>query len=336
MGDPWAKIDATKLRPLRAAGFQEPMLATLTDRRFSDPDWIFERKLDGVRVVVVRDGGTPQLFSRNNKVMDRAYPELVEALDAQPEKHFVADGEIVAFDGKQTSFSRLQPRIHLTDPTKARATGIEVFLYLFDLMAYSSVDLTQLDLRARKSLLRAGFQFDDPIRYATHRNESGEEYYQQACASGWEGLIAKRAKSTYQHGRSKDWLKLKCSYGQEFVIGGFTDPQGSRAEFGALLMGHYDNGEFRYSGKVGTGFDQRTLRDLRRRMEPLIRDTSPFSESVKDKVALKSVHWVQPELVVEIAFSEWTSDGRLRHPRYVGLRKDKPAREVVRESGSAV
>ncbi len=292
VGDPWAKIDPSRLRPLGAAGFQEPMLATLTDRRFSDPDWIFERKLDGVRAIVVRDGGRPQLFSRNNKTMDRAYPELVDALDDQPETRFVADGEIVAFDGRQTSFSRLQPRMHLTDPAKARATGIAVFLYLFDLLAYSSVDLTQLDLRARKTLLRAGFHFDDPIRYASHRNENGEDFYRQACASGWEGLIAKRAASTYQHGRSKDWLKLKCSYGQEFVVGGFTDPQGSRSDFGALLMGHYADGDLHYAGKVGTGFDQRTLRDLRRRMEPLIRSTSPFSHPVRDKVDERTVHWV--------------------------------------------
>jgi DNA ligase D-like protein (predicted ligase) len=335
MSDPLGRVDPAKLRPLGAVGFQQPMLATLTDRRFSDPDWIFERKLDGVRALVVRDGGRPQLFSRNNKNMDRAYPELVEALDRQPETRFVADGEIVAFDGRQTSFSRLQGRIHLTDPAKARATGIAVFLYLFDLLGYSSVDLRQQDLRARKSVLRAGFDFADPIRYSTHRNSDGEEFFKHACASGWEGLIAKRANSTYQNGRSKDWLKLKCAYGQEFVVGGFTDPQGSRSEFGALLLGHFANGEFRYAGKVGTGFDQRTLRDLRRRLEPLTRDSSPFSESIDDKVAVRTVHWVKPELVVDVAFSEWTGDGRLRHPRYVGLRLDKPAREVVRESGSA-
>jgi bifunctional non-homologous end joining protein LigD len=303
------------------------MLATLTDERFSSPDWIFERKVDGVRCLAVRDGDGTELWSRNHKSMSLSYPELCEALDQRGPDRFVADGEIVAFDGAQTSFAKLQARIHLTKPQDIERTGVTVYLYLFDLLVLGDADLTRRPLRERKRLLRAAFDFGGPVRYSTHRNEVGEEYYEEACEKGWEGLIAKRADAPYTSGRSRDWLKFKCVAGQEFVVGGFTDPQGSRQGLGALLVGYFQGGRLRYAGKVGTGYNAETLRMLEKRLGRRERDASPFA----DTVAEKGAHWVEPELVAQIGFTEWTTAGRLRHPRYLGLRQDKPAREVVRE-----
>jgi DNA ligase D-like protein (predicted ligase) len=313
--------------------WRQPMLATLTDARFSDPAWIFERKLDGVRVLVVRDGDDVTLWSRNHKPMNAAYPELVEAFAAQQPQRFVADGEIVAFEGDTTSFSRLQGRIHITDPARARRTGIAVYCYLFDLLVLGKSDLTRLPLRARKTVLRAALTFDDPLRFSAHRNTDGEAFYDEACRHGWEGLIAKRASSTYTAGRSRDWLKLKCGQRQEFVIGGFTEPRGARVGFGALLLGYYQDGDLRYAGKVGTGYDTATLQDLRVRLDALEQPDAPFTGRVH-VAGEPGVHWTRPELVAEVAFSEWTGDGRLRHPRFEGLRSDKAATDVVREAPS--
>jgi DNA ligase D-like protein (predicted ligase) len=307
------------------------MKAKLTDRPFSDPSWVFERKLDGIRATVRRDGGEVTLTSRTGKDLTSAYPELVEALEAEPASEFVADGEIVAFDGSRTSFERLQGRMGIHDPRLARMTGIPVYLYLFDLLEFEGHDLTGMPLRRRKAALRRAFSFHGPVRYTPHRNERGEELFEQACAKGWEGLIAKRADSPYRHGRSGDWLKLKCSFEQELVIGGFTPPQGSRKRFGALLVGYYEDGELRYAGKVGTGFSERTLAQLGDKLEALERPDSPFARNGLPRQA----RWVEPRLVAQIAFGEWTRDGKLRHPRYLGLREDKPAREVVRELPTA-
>jgi len=304
------------------------MLATLTERRFSDPGWIFERKLDGVRAIVSRDGGEPELWSRNRKPMGPRYPELVAVLRDSGGPRFVADGEIVAFDGAQTSFSRLQARIQLTDPARIERTGVRVYLYLFDLLVAGEHDLTRLPLRDRKRLLRRAFRFGDPLRMSAHRNTDGERLYREACAKGWEGLIAKRADSTYRSGRSGDWLKFTCVRDQELVIGGFTEPSGSRQGFGALLVGYYDGDRLRYAGKVGTGYDSKTLRMLRARLDRIRRDRSPFATPVKERGA----HWVRPELVAQIGFTEWTRDGMLRHPRYQGLRTDKRPADVVRET----
>jgi DNA ligase D-like protein (predicted ligase) len=305
-----------------------PMLATLTERRFSRSDWIFERKLDGMRAIAIREGGRTQLWSRNENRVDRSFPELVDALDEFGGSEFAADGEIVAFDHDQTSFARLQARIHLTGAAAIAATGVKAYYYLFDLLSLDGEDLTRLPLRDRKKRLRAAFDFTDPLRYSVHRNGDGEAFFAEACARGWEGLIAKRANSRYRSGRSPDWLKFKCVRDQEFVIGGFTDPKGSRAGFGALLVGYYEeDGRFRYAGKVGTGFDQRMLRDLRERMEGLAQRERPFADRIKEPA-----HWIRPEIVAQIGFTEWTPDGRLRHPRYLGERLDKPAEAVVRES----
>lgn len=306
--------------------FGEPMKAKLTERRFSDPGWLFERKLDGVRAIAIKSGGEVRLVSRTGRLLI-AYPELVEALAAEAAEELVVDGEIVAFEGVQTSFARLQGRMQIQDPEQARRTGIPVFLYLFDLLYFDGHDLRELPLRKRKSLLRRALVFADPIRYTSHRNERGEEYYREACAKGWEGLIAKRADSPYAGRRNGDWLKFKCSREQELVIGGFTPPQGSRKRFGALLVGYYEDGELRYAGKVGTGFSERALEDLGAKLERLRTDRSPFNGDGLPREA----RWVRPDLVGRFGFSEWTGDGKLRHPRYLGLRDDKRPREVVRE-----
>ena len=303
------------------------MLATLTDRRFSDPSWLFERKLDGVRALSERDGAVVKLWSRNGKRIDGSFPELAEALATCGGPRFVADGEIVAFDGSQTSFSALQPRIHLTDVKRIAATGVRVYYYVFDLLSYGGKDLRGTPLRDRKRMLRNAFTFTDPLRLSTHRDADGEALFEDACKRGWEGVIAKRADSLYQPGRSADWLKFKCVRDQEFVVGGFTEPKGSRSGFGALLVGYYDNGRLRYAGKVGTGYNQSVLRSLRERMAALEVHRSPFADRVREP----DVHWVEPELVAQIGFTEWTTDGRLRHPRFTGLRDDKAPAEVVRE-----
>lgn len=317
------------LPAVRSPGWRPMMLATLTEARFSDERWVFERKLDGVRALATRDGDSPpRLWSRNGNRVDRSYPELVDALAAHGPERFAADGEIVAFDGEQTSFARLQARIHLTDPRRVRATGVTVYYYLFDLLEVDGADLTGLPLRDRKRVLREAFTFDDPLRYSAHRNADGEAFYREACEHGWEGLIAKRAEASYHGGRSTDWLKFKCVADQEFVVGGFTDPQRSRVGFGALLVGYYDDGRLRYAGKVGTGYNTATLRSLRARMDALEQPESPFADPVRER----GVHWLRPELVAQIGFTEWTTDGRLRHPRYTGLRADKPAAQVVREA----
>jgi bifunctional non-homologous end joining protein LigD len=305
----------------------EPMKAKLTEDPFDDPGWVFERKLDGIRASVRRSGERATLTSRTGKDLTPAYPELVDALEAESATEFLADGEIVAFDGSRTSFERLQGRMGIHDPRLARMTGIPVFLYLFDLLEFDGHDLTDLPLLERKSALRRALSFEGPIRYTPHRREHGRRFFGEACSKGWEGLIAKRAASTYIHGRSRDWLKLKCAFEQELVIGGFTPPQGSRQHFGALLVGYYEGEELRYAGKVGTGFSQKTLADLAARMEAIEVPEAPFARDGLPKRA----RWVEPRLVGQFAFGEWTREGKLRHPRFLGLREDKRPREVVRE-----
>ena len=298
----------------------EPMKAVLTDERFSDPDWIFERKLDGIRCVAIKGERRVRLLSRNHLSLNGRFPEIVEALESDPATQFVLDGEVVAFDGAQTSFARLQQR---------GERPVAVFYYVFDLLHLAGEDTTALPLRERKALLRRALAFHGHVRLTPHRNADGEALYREACRKGWEGLIAKRADSPYVHGRSRDWLKLKCSSEQELVVGGYTPPKGSRTDLGALLLGYHEDGRLRYAGKVGTGFTRATLRDLAARLEPLRRERSPFADEIRERGAV----WVEPRLVAQIGFSEWTRDGRLRHPRFLGLRHDKPAEEVVRERG---
>jgi DNA ligase D-like protein (predicted ligase) len=309
--------------------WSSPTLATLTDERFSDQDWIFERKLDGVRCLAFRDGRNARLLSRNRQSLNGTYPEVVDALGAQKCTKFVVDGEIVAFEGRRTSFARLQGRLGITDPDAAVASGIRVFYYLFDLIHLDGGSTTELALTQRKRLLRKSFRFDDPLRYTTHRVKDGEAAYEAACRRGDEGVIAKLADAPYEGRRSPHWLKFKCSRDQEFVVVGYTAPKGSRVGLGALLLGYHDGDELVYAGKVGTGFDTATLRSLHKRLSPKEADSSTIS---RGRVNVPGAHWVRPTLVAQVAFSEWTRDGKLRHPRYVGLRTDKNADDVVRES----
>jgi len=309
--------------------WRAPTLATLTNERFSDPEWIFERKLDGVRGLAFRDGKHVRLMSRNRLSLNGTYPEIVEALTSQDTPRFVADGEIVAFEGRRTSFGRLQGRSGITDPDQARASGIPVFYYVFDLLHLDGNDTTQLPLIERKRLLRNEFQFADPLRYTTHRVKDGEAAYRAACERGDEGVIAKHADSPYEGGRSTNWLKFKCSRDQEFVVVGYTSPKGSRIGLGALLLGYHDDGDLVYAGKVGTGFDTATLRGLHERLSPTDQKAPPITKGLARE---PGAHWVRPTLVAQVAFSEWTRDGKLRHPRYVGLRTDKSPDDVVRET----
>jgi DNA ligase D-like protein (predicted ligase) len=305
-----------------------PMLATLTERRFSDPEWIFERKLDGVRLLAFKDGRSVRILTRNRELANASYPEVAEALEAQSARRFVVDGEVVAFDGSRTSFERLQHRMHVRDPERVRRTGVAVFLYAFDVPYANGFDCRELALRDRKAILRRLLSFEGPVRLTTHRNRDGEAFVEEACRRRWEGLIGKRAASTYQGRRSRDWLKLKCVNEQELVVGGYTDPQGSRTGFGALLLGYHDGDDLVYAGKVGTGFDREVLAGLTRRLRALERDGPPFTRGALPRTG---VHWVDPRLVAQVGFSEWTDDGQLRHPRFLGLREDKDAGEVVRE-----
>jgi len=305
-----------------------PMLATLVHDAFSDPDWIYERKLDGERCLAFKEDGVVRLRSRNRQALDGAYPEVVEALADQSADGFVIDGEVVAFAGRTTSFARLQERMQKTDPDAARATGVAVYYYVFDVLHCAGHDVTRVPLRERKGLLRDLLDFGDPLRFTAHRNEDGEAYLEDACRRGWEGLVAKDAGSRYVHSRSRKWQKFRCSRRQELVIGGFTEPQGERTGLGALLLGFYRDGELRYAGKVGTGFDRETLQRLRDRLDRRERQTPPFAGG---KLPHQGVHWVRPDLVAEVAFTEWTREERLRHPRYLGLRRDKTARKVRKE-----
>jgi bifunctional non-homologous end joining protein LigD len=310
------------LAPAPAPTHARLMKAVLSREPFSDPQWLFERKLDGIRCLAIRtgDGGPVRMLSRNDRDLSGRYPEVRDSLAAQPELRFALDGEIVAFDRGQTSFARLAQRGH---------RPVAVFYYVFDLLWLEGFDVRALELRTRKRLLRDALTTGGTLRLSTHRNGVGEEMFAHACRQGWEGVIGKRADSPYRETRSRDWLKFKCEAGQELVIAGFTAPRGSRTELGALLLGYYDDGQLRYAGKVGTGFDRETLQELGRQLRALRRDTSPFAtaESIREP----GITWVRPQLVAEVAFTEWTGAGRLRHPRYLGLREDKAAEQVVRE-----
>jgi bifunctional non-homologous end joining protein LigD len=338
--DPFARLPPgarSRLRPAPHPAWVDPMLATLTDRRFSDPGWLFERKLDGERCLAFRDGVGVRLLSRTRQRLEGTYPEVADALARLPVDDFVVDGEVVAFDRGRTSFGRLQQRIGISDPERARRSPVVVFYYVFDLLHLDGHDTTALPLRSRKALLRDTLSSrSGTLRYTAHRNAEGEALFATACARGWEGVVAKRADAPYVGRRSGDWLKFKCSAGQELVVGGFTEPTGSRVGLGALVVGYYQGDGLVYAGKVGTGFSRATLGELRRRLDALETPDSPFRDDDVRRAARgpggAAVHWVRPELVAEVGFTEWTTDGRLRHPRFVGLRDDKRARDVVREA----
>jgi DNA ligase D-like protein (predicted ligase) len=306
------------------------MLATLADEPPPAGGWLYEPKLDGVRVLIFAGRGRIHLFSRNRKPLDAAYPELVEALSLAVRGDAVLDGEVVAIDPRRgiSSFALLQQRMQLRDAVRAARSGVPVKLYLFDILHYEGIDLTSLPLVDRKAVLRDVVWYDEPIRFTPFRTTGSARMYRDACARGAEGIVAKRADSRYVGTRSPDWLKVKCVLQQEFVIGGYTAPQGSRERLGALLVGYYDGPILRYAGKVGTGYDRATLEMLHQKLVPLHRRTSPFAPG---PIPAGTIHWVTPKLVAQIGYGEWTEAGLLRHPRYVGLRFDKTAREVQRE-----
>jgi bifunctional non-homologous end joining protein LigD len=323
---------ADRLRYRAPPTWITPMLATLTEELPRVGDWIYEPKLDGIRALVYVSRGKVRIYSRNQKPLNEAYPELVEALAKAVRGNAVLDGEIVAFDPASglSSFSRLQQRMQLRDPVRARRSLVDVHLYLFDALYYEGIDLTGLPVLDRKSVLKDVVWYDGPIHFTHHETSGADAMLLGACEKGAEGIIAKRADSRYVSARSTDWLKIKCLRRQEFVIGGYTAPQGARAHLGALLVGYYDDaGSLRYAGKVGTGYGRRTLEMLYQRLLPLHRSTSPFTAGPPLSAGAR---WVTPKLVAEIGFSEWTHGGMLRHPRFIGLRDDKAAREVRRES----
>jgi bifunctional non-homologous end joining protein LigD len=328
--DALSKAHNSRLRYRAQPRWMAPMLATLVEAPPRTSGWLYEPKLDGVRVLVYTNGGNVRLLSRNRKPLENAYPELVDALSFAVRGDAVLDGEVVAVDPHtgQSSFSRLQRRMQLRDELRARASDVAVELYLFDCLFYEGIDLTNLPLVDRKAVLRDVVWYDDPIRFTPFRTTGSAAMLRQACAKGAEGIIAKRAESRYVSARSTDWLKIKCVHQQEFVVGGYTAPKGSRENLGALLVGYYEQGALRYAGKVGTGYDRATLEMLQRKLAPLHRRTSPFAPGPGPA---GEVQWVTPKLVVEIGFGEWTPAGLLRHPRYLGIREDKTAAEVRKE-----
>jgi ATP-dependent DNA ligase len=266
-----------------------PMAATLTQERFSGPDWIFERKYDGIRLLAYKKGDDVQLFSRNHLPQD--LPAIQHALERIPHNELILDGEITWGGGK-------------------------VEYHVFDIMWLDGRNVTALPLEERRDLL-AQLPFEEPLHRVMLLDDPSP--WERAQSEGWEGVIAKRRGSIYEHRRSKEWLKMKCELSQNFIVGGFTDPQGKRVGLGALLVGHHQDGDFVFAGKIGTGFDTKLLLDLRARLDQLEIPKSPFTKA-KGLPRLRA-HWVKPEIVVHVGFIEWTTHGKLRHPRLLSVVK---------------
>jgi bifunctional non-homologous end joining protein LigD len=299
------------------AAFVPPMLAKLVSAPPDGDGWVYERKLDGLRCIAVRSGDRVELWSRSKQSFTGRFGGIAEAVGRLAVGDVVLDGEIVALEGGRTSFALLQRPGSTATP----------LLYAFDVLHLDGTDVRSRALVERKDLLKGVVKGRGAVRRVDHVIGDPEDLLRQACADGWEGLIAKRADAPYRSGRSSDWLKLKCSASQELVIGGWTEPRGARTHLGALLVGYYDDEGLRFAGKVGTGFDSATLADLHRRLVAVERPMPPFV----DKIRERAVHWAEPDLVANFAFTEWTTDGKLRHPRYEGLRPDKDPRTVIRE-----
>lgn len=278
----------------------EPMAATLTQERFTGPEWIFERKFDGIRLIAFRSGAEVRLLSRNR--LPQSLPSIAEAIRNLPVRDAILDGELTWGEAG-------------------------VVYHVFDLVWIDGRDVTLLPLEERRALLGA-LALQSPLQHVTPVRDPRP--WERACAEGWEGVIAKRRDSVYEHRRSRQWLKMKCELSQELVVGGFTDPQGGRVGLGALLVGYFENQDFVFAGKVGTGFDTGLLVELRARLEALEISKSPFNKAVG--LPRIRAHWVRPEIVVQVAFIEWTVHGKLRHSRFLGIRTDKSAREVIRET----
>jgi len=320
-----------------AARTQPFMLATLGERPPSGEGWLFEIKFDGVRVLAARRGALVELYGRSGQLITGRYPDLVRALLALPMQHFLLDGEIVALDESgRPSFQRLQPRMALTNPREIEgaAARIPVEGVFFDCLALGGYDLRRLPLTRRKECLRLLVPPLGPVHFVDHVQGDGQAFLEAAAEQRLEGIVAKRAGRAYAGGRSGDWIKIKCQRRQEFVIGGYTDPQGSRGHFGALHVGLYDDGHLAYVSKVGTGFDEVGLKSLWEKLQPLARATPPFDTGEIPKG--RSHHWVEPKLVCEVRFSDWTQDGGIRHPIFMGLRSDKRPEECRREAPLAL
>ncbi len=308
------------------------MLATLAERPFSGKEWLFEVKYDGVRVLAYRQGETAELYGRSGQVITGRYPDLTNALRALPVDRFLIDGEIIALDESgKPSFQRLQARMGLTNPRDIdRAViAVPVIGIFFDCLGLDGHDLRRLPLLQRKECLRLLLPPLGPAHYGDHILEHGDAFFEVASAERLEGIVAKKATSPYVGGRSREWIKVKCLRRQEFVIGGYTDPQGGRSYFGALHVGIYDGPRLVYVSKVGTGFDEASLKKLWEALQPLGRPSPPFAIGAPTG---RSHHWVEPKLVCEVRFTEWTKDGGIRHPSFLGLRADKRPEECLREA----
>ena len=276
----------------------EPMAATLTQERFSGGDWLFERKFDGIRLLAYKKGTDVRLYSRNHLPQD--LPALSDAIARLPVEEVILDGEMT-WDGWSS-------------------------YHLFDILWLDGRLVTALPLEERRALLQR-LPLEAPIRRVEPIDDPAP--WERASREGWEGVIAKRRGSPYEHRRSKHWLKMKCEASQEFVVGGFTNPQGARVGLGALLIGYYEGDDFVFAGKIGTGFDTELLLDLRKRLDAAEVAASPFTKATG--LPRANAHWVRPEIVVQAAFIEWTVHGKLRHPRLLHVRFDKDARTVTSE-----
>lgn len=297
-----------------------PMLATLTDKPFDDPDWIFETKWDGFRLMAEIKDGSVALYSRNLIDLSRKYPSVCSALRGL-RRFAVIDGELVALDARGRSrFQLLQ---------NAERETVRLRYCVFDLIYLDDQDLRDHPLIERKELLEKILPRDPLLHYSTHVWDKGIAAFKRAERAGEEGVMAKLSTSRYYSGqRSREWLKVKASLGQEVVIVGFTAPRRSRAYFGSLVLAVREGNRWRYVGRAGTGFDRQSLKSLHALMVPLITKTKPIAEKVPDEA---NTTWVKPKLVGEVKFTEWTSKGEMRHPVFLGLRTDKKATDVIRE-----
>ena len=288
------------------------MAATLTDKRFTGPEWIFERKLDGIRLLAFKKGRDVQLFSRNQ--LEQHNPAIADAIAGLPHRELILDGEVTGVWGPASTREADKPR------------GLAY--HVFDVLWIDGRDVMSLPLDERRALLKT-LPLRAPLRRVAALDD--EKPWEHACAEGWEGVIAKRRDSLYEHRRSPNWLKMKCEASQELVVCGFTDPQGARVGLGALLVGYFEGDDLVFAGKVGTGFDTKMLLDLRAKLDRIEIDKPPFTKATG--LPRLRAHWVKPQIVVQVAFIEWTVHDKLRHPRLLGIRTDKSAREVVRERG---
>jgi len=305
--------------------FTSPQLALLVDAVPAGDQWVHEQKFDGYRIETVRSRAGVHLYTRRGNDWTDTFPTIGEAVAKLAAKRFVLDGEVavVRADGV-TDFQGLQQAL------KTRSANLVYFV--FDLLELDGKDLRNQPLLERKAKLEKLLAKAPAIlKYSEHVVGRGDELFAEACRRGLEGIICKRADAPYTSGRGKTWLKVKCRRRQELVVGGYTDPEGSRAGLGALLVGYYENKQLRYAGKVGTGFDAKSLTELFDELAPLERETSPFTPQPTRAYTGPRAHWVEPKLVVEVQFGEWTRGGRLRHPSFQGIRRDKRAKDVIRE-----